>query len=70
MSFRVAAGNLRPALKLYEKSVTLGIERAEQNVRNVSAGEAPHRKVASLVDSSRVYLLTDAMSHVRWCLSF
>ena len=68
MSFRVAAGNLRPALKLYEKSVTLGIERAEQNVRNVSAGDALHRKVLSLAASRRVCLLIDAMSHVRWCL--
>jgi uncharacterized protein YggU (UPF0235/DUF167 family) len=31
------ANNLEPALKLYEKAQKGGIERAAQNIRNVSA---------------------------------
>lgn len=32
----VTAGALEPALKLYERSKAGGIDRAEQNIRNVS----------------------------------
>ena len=32
-----AADNLEPALKLYEKALEGGIERASQNVRSISA---------------------------------
>ncbi|KAI5454964.1 hypothetical protein NCC49_002240 [Naganishia albida] len=42
IAFNLAAvlestGNNEPALTLYEKAVSLGVERAEQNVRNVKA---------------------------------
>ncbi|KAJ9106217.1 hypothetical protein QFC21_001361 [Naganishia friedmannii] len=42
IAFNLAAvlestGNNEPALKLYEKAVSLGVDRAQQNVRNVKA---------------------------------
>jgi hypothetical protein len=48
-----AAGNNEPALTLYEKAVSLGVDRAEQNVRNVSLSRGSERQVYSLLHGFR-----------------
>lgn len=47
-SLRIAAGALEPALKLYERSKSGGIDRAEQNIRNVRVPRATRSLDTSL----------------------
>ncbi|GHJ88441.1 hypothetical protein NliqN6_4843 [Naganishia liquefaciens] len=76
IAFNLAAvlestGNNEPALTLYEKAVSLGIERAQQNVRNVKAkivaakaeAEAATGKASQAEDNLKVNIHRDSTTN-------